>query len=115
MRTLNDTVINNFSNLVQNKIVTFDDRDTPWMTGYIKTKIRQRDNIYKTYLRSSKNNQDLQCLESAIDNVSNVICKRKCDYYNQLAQTLIDPTTSSKKFWSILNGKNTSNATTKCR
>ena len=72
MRTLNDTVINNFSNFVQNKIVTFDDRDTPWMTGYIKTKIRQRDNIYKTYLRSSKNNQDLQCLESAIDNVSNV-------------------------------------------
>ena len=42
MRTLNDTVINNFSNFVQNKIVTFDDRDTPWMTEYKKKKF---DNV----------------------------------------------------------------------
>ena len=56
MRTLNDTVINVSLNLVQNKIVTFDDRDAPWMTEYKKKKVRQRDNIYNTCLRSSKNN-----------------------------------------------------------
>ena len=109
VRTLNDMVINVFSNLVPNKIVTFDDRDPPWMTEYIKIKIEQRDKIYENYLRSSKNNQDFQCLQSAIDNVSNTICKRKSDYYNQLAHKLIDPTTSSKTFWFILktfvNGK----------
>ena len=88
--------------------IIFDDRDPPWMTEYIKTKIQQCDNIYKNYLRSSKNNQDFKCLLSAVD-VSNTICKRRSDYYNQLAQKLIDPTTSSKTFWSILktfvNGK----------
>ena len=51
------------------KDVTFDDRDPPWMTEYIKTKIQQRDNIYKNYLTSSKNNQDFQCLQSATDDV----------------------------------------------
>ena len=55
LRTLNDIVINVFSNFVPNKIVTFNDRDPPWMAEYIKTKIHQRDNICKNYLRSSKN------------------------------------------------------------
>ena len=94
VRTLNDIVTNVFSNFVPNKIVTFDDGDPPWMTEYIKTKIQQRDNTYKNYLRNSKNNQDFKCLQSAIDDVSNTICKRRSDYYSQLAQKLIDPTCS---------------------
>ena len=101
MRTLNDIIIV-FSNFVPNKIVTFDDRDPPWMTEYIKTKIQQCDNIYKNYLRSSKNNQNFQYLQRAIDNVSNTICIRTSDHYNQLAQKLINPTASSKTFWSII-------------
>ena len=82
-------------NFVPNKIVTFDDRDPPWMTEYIKTKIQQRDSIYKNYLKSYRNDQDLQCLQSVIDDVSNTICKRKSD---QLAQKLIDATTIFKVF-----------------
>ena len=31
-----------FSNFVPNNIVTFDDRDPPWMTEYIKTKYLQK-------------------------------------------------------------------------
>ena len=45
----------------------------PWMTEYIQPTC---DNIYKSYLRSTKNNQDFQCLQSAIDDASNIICKR---------------------------------------
>ena len=67
VRTLiNDIAINAFSNFIPSKIVTFDDSDPPWMTECIKTKI-QHDKIYKNYLRTSKNNQNFQCLQSAID------------------------------------------------
>ena len=69
MRKLNDTVINIFSNFLPNKIVTLDDRNPFWMTEYIKTKIQQCDNIYKNYLRSSKNGQNCQSLKSATDDV----------------------------------------------
>ena len=41
------------------------------MTEYIKTKIQQSDNIYKNYLRSYRNNQDFQYLQSVIDDASN--------------------------------------------
>ena len=73
VRTLNDTIINFFSNFVSNKIVTFDERDPPWTTEYIKTKIQQRDNFYKNYLRSCRNTHDFQCLQSVIDDASNTI------------------------------------------
>ena len=62
VRTFNDIVINVFLNFVPSKIVTFDDRDPPWMSEYMKAKIQQCDNIYENYLRSSKNNQDFQYL-----------------------------------------------------
>ena len=109
MRTLDNIFSNVFSGFfVPNKVVTSDDRDQPWMTEYIKTKIQQY-HIFKNYLRSSRSNQDYQCLQSAIDDVSNAICERKCEYYNQLAQRLTDPTTSSETYWSVLktfvNGK----------
>ena len=69
MRKLNHSVINVFSNFLPNKIVTLDDRNPSWMTEYLKTKIQQRDNIYKNYLRSSKNGQNCQCLKIATDDV----------------------------------------------
>ena len=77
-------------------------KDPPCTTEYIKTKIQQHDNIYKNYQKSFKSNKNFQYLQSAIDDASNTICKRKSDYYSQLAQKLIDPTASSKTFWSIL-------------
>ena len=36
---LNNIVINVFLNFVLNKIVTFDDRDLPWTSEYIKRKL----------------------------------------------------------------------------
>ena len=35
---LNETKINNLSNFVPNKLVTFDDRDPPWMNDCIENK-----------------------------------------------------------------------------
>ena len=45
---LNETIINNFSNFVPNKRVTFDDSDPCWMNDYIKNKVKWKHQIYKT-------------------------------------------------------------------
>ena len=45
---LNETIINNFSNFVPNKRVTFDDGDPCWMNDYIKNKVKWKHQIYKT-------------------------------------------------------------------
>ena len=44
----NETIISIFSNCVPNKFVTFDDSD-PLMNDFIKNKIKQKHQIYKTY------------------------------------------------------------------
>ena len=40
---LNNTLMNVFSNFIPNKLVTFNDKDPPWMTEYLKKKIKWRN------------------------------------------------------------------------
>ena len=41
--------MNIFSNFVPNKLVTFNDRDPPWMDDFVKNKIKWKHQKYKTY------------------------------------------------------------------
>ena len=41
--------MNIFSNFVPNKLVTFNDRDPPWMNDFVKNKIKWKHQKYKTY------------------------------------------------------------------
>ena len=58
---LNETKINNLSNFVPNKLVTFDDRDPPWMNDCIENK--KNGNI--KYIKSTKKNghKDNDCFK----------------------------------------------------
>ena len=42
----NKTIINIFSNFIPNKLVTFDDKDPPWMTEKLKKQIKWKQNVY---------------------------------------------------------------------
>ena len=84
-----------------NKILTFDDRDPPWMTEYIKSKIHWKNCIYNQYVNSLRNHVDYDILQQAISEVSELVDNAKNNYYN-LANTLSNPSSSSKTYWSIL-------------
>ena len=53
---LNRTLINVFSNFIPNKLVTFNDKDPPWMTSDLRDKINWKNSIYKDYLKNGKTN-----------------------------------------------------------
>ena len=96
-------MLNVFSNYVTNKIVTFNDKDPPWMTQCLKPQINWRSKVYQEYhKRRNHSADDFILLENVISEVSDLIFNRKNVYYNQLAQKLNDPKTSSKTYWSIL-------------
>ena len=46
---LNRTLINVFSNFIPNKLVTFKDKDPPWMTSNLRHKINWKNSIYKDF------------------------------------------------------------------
>ena len=106
----NKTLLNVLSNHVPNKIFTISDKDLLWMTQYLKSQINWHNNVYQEYHRKRNHSaDDFIFLENVISEVSDLIFSRKNVYYNQLAQKLNDPKTSSKTYWSILktfyNGK----------
>ena len=41
--------MNIFSNFTPNKLVTFDDRDPPWMNDFVKSKIKWKNQLFKIY------------------------------------------------------------------
>ena len=100
---LNKTLLNVLSNHVPNKIFTISDKDLLWMTQYLKSQINWHNNVYQEYQRKRNHSaDDFIFLENVISEVSDLIFNRKNVYYNQLAQKLNDPKTSSKTYWSIL-------------
>ena len=94
----NTTLINIFSNFIPNKLVTFDHRDSSWMTEHLKEKTKWPNNICKEYLKNSKRKSDYLRVQSTISDVSNAVFKRKEDYHNHLAIKLNDPRTTFKPF-----------------
>ena len=102
-------MLNVFSNYATNKVVTFNDKDPPRMTQYLKPQINWRNKVFEYHKRRSHSADDFILLENVLSEVSDLIFNRKNAYYNQLAQKLNEPKTSSKTYWSILetfsNGK----------
>ena len=94
--------MNVFSNFIPNKLVTFNDKDPPWISEYLKKKIKSRNKIYAEYLNGKNESVDYITLKNVIAEVSELICKSKDDYHKQLARKLTNPKTSSKTYWSIL-------------
>ena len=94
--------MNIFSNFIPNKLVTFNDKDPPWMTPNLRDKINWKNGIYKEYTKNGKTNYHYLQLQNAISEVSVAISRGKDDYHSRLAQKLSDPSASSKTYWSIL-------------
>ena len=69
--------MNIFSNFIPNKYVTFDDKDPPWMTNYLKHKIYCKNSLYLKYLKHGKKNCDYIELQRSIEEVSEDIFKLK--------------------------------------
>ena len=95
-------MLNVFSNYAPNKTVTFNDQSPPWMTQYLKAQIKWRKNVYQKYHKKRDHSDDgFVFLENVICEVSDLIFHSKNVDYNQLAQKLNVPKTSSRSYWLI--------------
>ena len=59
--------------------------------------------MYKNYLKSNKSSQSFETFQSFQGQLSSLIASLKNKYYSKVAKRLLDPSTSSKTYWSILN------------
>ena len=61
----NEILMNIFSNFTPNKLVTFDDRDPPWMNDFVKSKIKWKNQLYKIYTKNGYKCNDFLRLKEA--------------------------------------------------
>ena len=69
----NKTIINIFSNFIPNKLVTFDDKDHPWMTEKLKEKIKQKHKVYRDYLKNMNTGANYMYVHHVVTEVSQLI------------------------------------------
>ena len=67
--------MNVFSSFIPNKLVTFIDKDPPWMSKYLKNKIKWHNRIYAEYLNENNENIDYITLQNVTTEVSELVCK----------------------------------------
>ena len=106
----NETLLNLFSNFIPSRTKTFIDSDPPWMTEYIKNKIKLKNKFYHEYMRHQTQISSLLEVEDLCNEISNLITKSKEKYYQRIDAKLNDPSLSNKTYWSMLktfyNAKN---------
>ena len=73
----NKTLMNIFSILIPNKYVTFNDKDPPWMTNYLKHKVHCKKSLFINHLKHGKRNCDYIELQRSIEKVYEDISKSK--------------------------------------
>ena len=66
-------ILNVFTNYVSDKVITTDDKDPPWITEFIKSKIQWRNSTYKNFQNSSKNLAEYNLLHYTIIEVPYLI------------------------------------------
>ena len=76
----------------------------------VKNKIKWKSKIFKDYIKNGRTGNDYLKLKTSINDISEIIDKRKNHYNCHIASKLNNPKTSAKTYWSVLksfySGKN---------
>lgn len=91
--------------LVLGETVTFDDRDTPWITSCIKKMINEKHLAFKRFMNKKgfvNNNSNLQKFSFLQNKFSSLIENSNQEYFSKTAKKVSDHSTSSKTHWFIL-------------
>ena len=91
------------SNFVPNKIIHVVPRDPPWIDKALKNLLNKQNRLYKNYKKHGFKPSDKILVDTFRENCELSIQEAKKKYLNKLGNKLIDPNTSQKSYWKILN------------
>ena len=92
-------VLNLFSKHIENKIITCNNKDAPWITQEVKTAIRRNSRVYRKWVRRGRQENDKDHVRE-VQNLTNKLIRRtKKLYYEKLGNKLSDPLIGQKSFW----------------
>ena len=103
VKFLNETILNIMKNFVPSSMISSNIEEPKWMTRNIKKLIRRQKKLYKKYRLSGFKSADKEAVDRIRDQCFQAIKESRENYLKSLGEKLIDKTTSSKTYWSIIN------------
>ena len=98
----NRTIKNILRNFIPHETITCDDRDQPWINSSKRRLIQDKNEAYKRFKRANNNNQYFENLQSLQNLLGVSIEASKERYCSRLSKKLMELSTSSKTYWSVL-------------
>ena len=99
----NRTIKNILSNYIPHEIIICDDRDPPWINNKVKELINEKNDTFQCYLHSNKDPKLFNKVEYLQNELKSLIEANKEKYYSRISKRIMNPLTSTKTYWSILN------------
>ena len=100
---LNECLKNIFHNFIPNRIIKCNYRDPPWMTDVIRSKLKERSYLNKTYYKYGERKSDFEKLIVKTNECTEIISAAKDKYNVKMCEKLNDPITAPKTYWNIIN------------
>jgi hypothetical protein len=86
---------------IPHKIVTIRPGQKPWVTGELKSLIRNRNRLWRHY-KSTQNRQHFLNFKTMRNRVVSLTRRLKTNYIQQLQNELCDPALSTKRWWHLV-------------
>ena len=102
VKLLNEVLLNIYSNFIPNKVKTIRPHQAPWITDKIKT-LRKKNHTYRKFVKNGQPIDKLEEIQQMISDGSKLIEDTKQNYFLKAGNTLANPGTSNKKYWSLIN------------
>ena len=103
VKSLNEVLMNIFSNFIPNKFKTMRPREAPWITQTVKNFLRKKNHAYKNFVKNGQPNNKLEGIKNMISEGSRLIENAKKNFFLKAGKSLADPSTGSKTYWSLIN------------
>ncbi len=88
---------------IPNKLVTFDDREAPWITNQVRTSIKINHRVYRKWVSNGTKPEDYEYVKLVRKETEIKITNAKIRHMEDLSSKLCDPNTGQKEFWGAYN------------
>ena len=99
----NKHLMNIFYNFIPNKIINCSYKRPPWMTDYIKSRLRERSKMTKKYYKYGQVKSYFDQLQEKTDECTALILDAKEKDVRCMSKKLNNLLTAPKTYWSIIN------------
>ena len=103
VKLLNEVLLNTYSNFIPNQTKTIRPRQLPWITQAVKKFLRKKNHAYKTFVKNGRPEDKLEEMQNMISEGAKMIEDAKRNYLRKTGQTLANPGTSNKTYWTLIN------------